>query len=113
MILVEDKEFAYDKVHSENLMEFYKSCGVTPHHDFIMVDFSVPSRKHWEYTEKALSTLICLLLNPGNVLIHCMGGSGRTGFLAASALRIMGVDDPLDFLRITKSSYVETHDQEN
>jgi len=53
------------------------------------------------------------LLSEGhNVLIHCAGGSGRTGLVVAGIVRNVGVRDPITWIRRIKSVYVETQAQE-
>ena len=64
------------------------------------------------------TTIFCLkdvtfLLSEGkNVLVHCAGGSGRTGMVIACIVKNMGVRDPVSWVRRVKSIYVETKAQE-
>ena len=54
-----------------------------------------------------------MLLSEGkNCLIHCAGGSGRTGMVVACIVKNMGVRDPVSWVRRVKSIYVETKAQE-
>lgn len=55
---------------------------------------------------------VTLLLSKGkNVLVHCAGGTGRTGMVICGVVRNLGCDQPISFARKVKSGYVETEDQ--
>ena len=45
------------------------------------------------------------------MLVHCAGGSGRTGIVVCGVLRNLGVHDAIAWARRQKSSYVETEEQ--
>ncbi len=47
-----------------------------------------------------------------NCLVHCAGGTGRTGMVIAAVIKNLGVYDPVARIRRVKSTYVETYDQE-
>lgn len=47
-----------------------------------------------------------------NCLVHCAGGSGRTGMVIAAVVKNLGLYDPVARIRRVKSTYVETFDQE-
>ena len=47
-----------------------------------------------------------------NSLIHCAGGTGRTGMVLAAVIQNFGVYDPIARIRKVKSTYVETREQE-
>jgi len=53
-----------------------------------------------------------LLAQGRNVLIHCAGGTGRTGMVVASVVKSVGVSNPVQWIRQVKSTYVETKQQE-
>jgi len=119
IILAEPAELSAPDVRSGNLIDFYgKEVLVSSYNDLLTThlcmmkqDFE-PSKANWGLIERALSKLICLLLGRGNILVHGKNGSGRTGFLVAAALKVLGVDNPLDFIRLTKTSYVKSPSQE-
>jgi protein tyrosine/serine phosphatase len=106
LILTEPKEYA--DYAGTNLEAFYTGIGL----QFInrpIVDFSVPNNK--EMVDNILD--VTRLLSEGkNVLIHCAGGSGRTGLVVAGVLRQCGIADPIVWARQVKSTYVETNQQE-
>ncbi len=45
------------------------------------------------------------------MLVHCAGGSGRTGMVIAGVVRNAGVRDPVSWVRRVRSLYVETAEQ--
>ena len=47
-----------------------------------------------------------------NAVIHCAGGTGRTGMVLAAVIQNLGVYDPVARIRKVKSTYVETIEQE-
>jgi protein tyrosine/serine phosphatase len=47
-----------------------------------------------------------------NCLVHCAGGSGRTGMIIAGIVKNVGVKDPVAWVRRVKATYVETAAQE-
>ena len=61
-----------------------------------------------------LTDRICRLLGEGRrVGIFCIGGHGRTGYVAACVLARLGVEDPISYLREKYCRHaVETEEQE-
>ena len=47
------------------------------------------------------------------MLVHCAGGTGRTGMVIASIVKSVGVRNPIQWIRRVKSTYVETKEQED
>ncbi len=45
-------------------------------------------------------------------LVHCAGGSGRTGVVVAGIVKNVGVQDSIAWARRVKNTYVETAAQE-
>ncbi|KAF0716226.1 Aste57867_2958 [Aphanomyces stellatus] len=110
VILVEDDELEH--VHSNTLGAFYKGCGTAKHPIRVLrtpfLDFSCPSHclEHKDVVE------ICTTLAEGmNCLVHCFGGSGRTGTVVVGALCCLGLFDPngaIKYAHSVKSTYIET-----
>jgi hypothetical protein len=106
LILTEPKEYA--EYAGTNLEAFYTGIGLKLINRPI-VDFSVPNNK--EMVDNILD--VTRLLSEGkNVLVHCAGGSGRTGLVVTGVIRQCGVADPIVWARQVKTSYVETNQQE-
>ena len=71
-------------------------------------DFGVPSR---QLLAEVINEATLALADGGNVLVHCAGGSGRTGIVVCGVLRNLGVHDAIAWARRQKSTYVETEEQ--
>lgn len=106
LILTEKEEYQeYAKV---DLEDFYTQLGLEIL-CFPIKDFATPSAE--EFTEMVkLATLN--LADSKNILVHCAGGNGRTGLLLCGILKTCGVENPIQVARKTKSTYVETPEQE-
>ena len=108
MPLVEDGDEAHadPKTTLPDVLALYAEIGLTvarcPIKDFT----APPAATHVKCTQQ----LIDQLLAGKNVLIHCMGGTGRTGLMAISAVKALGATtDPKTYARtMGKPSYVET-----
>ena len=92
-----------------SLLDFYREeCGLVVYNRAIP-DFKIP-------TEGDLMNNILDMtyhLSQGrNCLVHCAGGSGRTGMVIAAVVKNLGLYDPVARIRRVKSTYVETPDQE-
>lgn len=106
LILTEKEE--YDEYAKVDLEEFYEGLGLEIL-CFPIKDFATPSPE--EFTEMVkLATLN--LADSKNILVHCAGGNGRTGLLLCGILKTCGVANPIQVARKTKSTYVETPEQE-
>jgi len=107
MVLTEPHE--YQKYAGSDLVEFYQSLGL-----HIMSrpipDFDIP--KGGELVQD-VKDLTYLLASGKNCMVHCAGGSGRTGMIIASVFRNLGLNDPIAWIRRVKSLYVETKAQED
>eukprot|EP01002_Notosolenus_urceolatus_P016183 NODE_971_length_1645_cov_53.157895_g801_i0.p1 GENE.NODE_971_length_1645_cov_53.157895_g801_i0~~NODE_971_length_1645_cov_53.157895_g801_i0.p1 ORF type:complete len:471 (-),score=112.50 NODE_971_length_1645_cov_53.157895_g801_i0:101-1513(-) len=106
LVLTEAEE--YKKYAGTDLEAFYKDLGLQiitrP-----IVDFTVPNNHEMVANIRDATEL----LSAGkNVLVHCAGGSGRTGMVIAGVLRNCGISDPIVWARQVKTSYVETYAQE-
>jgi len=106
LVLTETAEYA--KYAGADLEEFYSSIGIKTIHRPI-IDFSVP-----ELTDiiQDIKDVTWLLAQGKNVLVHCAGGSGRTGMVIAGIVKSVGVRNPVPWIRRVKSTYVETEQQE-
>ena len=106
LILTEKQE--YEEYAKVDLEEFYHSLGLEIL-CFPIRDFATPTAT--EFTEMVkLATLN--LADKKNILVHCAGGNGRTGLLLCGILKTCGVANPIQVARKTKSTYVETPEQE-
>lgn len=109
--LVEDHELAALKV--EGLGDAVVSRGMTWHHLPIR-DVSVPP-PGFEVAWKSVGIdLRRLLRSGGSVLVHCKGGLGRAGMIAARLLVELGMDsgDAIAAVRAVRRGAIETRHQE-
>merc|ERR1712096_425423 len=72
-------------------------------------DFQIPTSGD---LVKNILDLVYHLSQGRNCLVHCAGGTGRTGMVIAAIIQNLGVYDPVSRIRKVKSTYVETKDQE-
>lgn len=106
--LVEDKE--PKEAGSEYLFEFYRErCGLEVCR-FPIEDYSTPTRKNYDM---AVDELVSSLQHGKNCLVHCWGGSGRTGTVVIGALSQLGLENPIRLARFVKSVYIEVAEQEH
>jgi len=119
VVLVEDSELM--RVGSKRLVEFYeKACGINCIRYPIPNNTSPNEDANFEQRVVKLENILCHLMlemqaRDRNVLIHCWGGSGRTGCVVAGCLRLFGHDDPWNYARRFpgKSIYMDILDQED
>ena len=106
--LTEPEEFEkYSGVN--NLLEFYKQeCGLGVYNRSIP-DFQIPTEG--DLVDNILD-LTYHLAKGDNCLVHCAGGTGRTGMVVAAIIQNFGVNDVVSRIRKVKSTYVETPAQE-
>jgi hypothetical protein len=107
MVLTEPQE--YHKYAGSDLETFYESLGI----QFMsrpIPDFNIPQE---EALIQNIKDITFYLAEGRNVLVHCAGGSGRTGMIIASVFRNLGIHDPIAWIRRVKSVYVETQAQED
>ena len=91
------------------LLDFYRTeCGLTVYNRAI-VDFEIPTSG--DLVDNILD-MTYHLSHGRNCLIHCAGGTGRTGMVLAAVIQNFGVADVISRIRKVKSTYVETMDQE-
>jgi len=107
-VLTETEEF---KKYSgmDGLLDFYKEeCGLFVYNRAIP-DFHIPTSG--DLVNNILD-LTFHLAEGRNCLVHCAGGTGRTGMVIAAVVQNLGVYDAVARIRKVKSTYVETFDQE-
>ena len=93
----------------DDLMNFYKEeCGLIVYHRAIP-DFDIPTEGD---LVDGILEITYQLAKGRNCLIHCAGGSGRTGMVVAAIVQNLGVNEVLSKIRKVKSTYVETAAQE-
>jgi len=107
-VLTEPEEFKkYAGI--DNLLDFYREeCGLITYNRSIP-DFQIP------VAGDLINNILDLTyhLSQGrNCLVHCAGGTGRTGMVIAAVVKNLGIYDPVSRIRRVKSTYVETYDQE-
>ena len=91
------------------LLDFYREeCGLIVYNRSIP-DFDIPTSG--DLVNNILD-LTYHLAKGRNCIVHCAGGSGRTGMVIAAVIKNLGVYDPIARVRRVKSTYVETYEQE-
>lgn len=78
-----------------------------------IADHSVPSKvweKHWEVEGQGIRAL---LRSGGDVVVHCKGGLGRAGMIAARLMVELGVEpeEAIREVRLVRDGAIETHAQ--
>ena len=106
LVLTEANEF--QKYAGADLLEFYATLKLEVIHRPI-VDFSIPEQRDMI---RDIQDLTWRLAEGKSCLIHCAGGSGRTGMVIAGIIKNVGVKDPVAWVRRIKTQYCETPDQE-
>ena len=79
---------------------------------FPINDFSVPPKKKFNELKKLISFIKENLMLSKHVLIHCNGGKGRSGMIAALVLKAMKEKDPIKKGREKVIGAIETEEQE-
>ena len=79
---------------------------------FPVNDFSVPPKKKFNELKKLISFIKKNLMLSKHVLIHCNGGKGRSGMIAALVLKAMKEKDPIKKVREKVIGSIETEEQE-
>ena len=79
---------------------------------FPINDFSVPPKKKFNELKKIISFIKENLMLSKHVLIHCNGGKGRSGMIAALVLKAMKEKDPIKKVREKVIGAIETEEQE-
>ena len=79
---------------------------------FPINDFSVPPKKKFNELKKLILFIKENLMLSKYVLIHCNGGKGRSGMIAALVLKAMKEKDPIKKVREKVIGAIETEEQE-
>ena len=79
---------------------------------FPIGDYSVPPKKKFNELKKLISFIKENLMLSKYVLIHCNGGKGRSGMIAALVLKARKEKDPIKKVREKVIGAIETEDQE-
>ena len=111
--LVEDSEFVkmYDKkffvreVYNNNFSWFHLP----------IIDLKAPDHKLVDKWQTTKSLLKNDLIDGKNIVIHCMGGKGRSGTIAAILLIEFGNENKevIDIVRNKRKGAIETKEQED
>lgn len=104
------EELSPEGANSMHLVDFYKALGLTmfmcPMNDFMPAN---PAQ-----LVLCVEAITAFLIKGKNVLVHCYGGSGRTGMMVMSVAKLLGVPDVITRLRHYpgKSVFLDVHEQE-
>src|SRR6266576_3860394 len=79
-----------------------------------IVDVSIPDQRFEEKWDAAGEELRSILRNGSDVLVHCRGGLGRAGTIAARLLVELGIEPAtaIASVRAVRPGAIETSDQE-
>ena len=111
--LMEQDELSQVKVQHTQLAKQARHLGLEWHH-LPIVDVSVPDERFedlWTYSGTRLRTI---LARGDNIVIHCLGGLGRTGTVAAKLLVEFGEQPEIAIQRVRQArpGSIETVQQE-
>jgi len=102
-----------EELENKNLSMFFdemQKAGLEVYHSPI-IDFGLPSEGQMDSIMAYVQSCVD---NNKNVLIHCMGGYGRSGtVMGCYAHKYLNVDDPINYVReIRGEDAIETEEQE-
>jgi ADP-ribosyl-[dinitrogen reductase] hydrolase len=109
--LLEPKELALLRV--ESLGEEVQRRNMLWFH-LPIVDVSIPDERFEQAWDLAGEELRSILRSGSNVLVHCRGGLGRAGMIAARLLVELGMDpaEAIAHVRAVRPGAIETREQE-
>jgi len=110
VVFVLTEPFEFKKYSGmDGLLDFYKQeCNLIVYNRAIP-DFQIPTSGDLVHN---ILDLVYHLSQGRNCLVHCAGGTGRTGMVIAAIVQNLGCYDAVARIRKVKSTYVETKDQE-
>ncbi|OGT62903.1 MAG: hypothetical protein A3I13_00230 [Gammaproteobacteria bacterium RIFCSPLOWO2_02_FULL_47_50] len=73
------------------------------HYHLPIADFDIPDKSFEEYWQTAGANLRNYLLCDNSIVIHCLGGLGRTGTIAARLLVELGADPETAIRRVRQA----------
>ena len=93
-----------------NFFEVFEANGIEVYHSPI-TDFGLPRETQMD---SIIQYLQSQLDADQNVLVHCMGGFGRSGTVMGSyANSVLDIEDPIEYVRLTRGEHaIETEAQE-
>lgn len=109
--LIEDHEFVLLRV--PELGPRAQALGLDWHH-LPITDVSVPGKAFESRWERSGPVLLSMLRRGERVAVHCRGGLGRSGLVAARMLVELGVDpaEAIRRVRAARPGAIETSEQE-
>ena len=100
-----DKKFFVSEVYINNFSWFHLP----------IIDLKAPDHKFVDKWQTTKSLLKNELIHGKNIVIHCMGGKGRSGTIAAILLIEFGNknDEVINIVRKNRKGAIETKEQED
>lgn len=83
---------------------------------FAIEDMNVPREAEAEKYEELIRDIVDRMRDGKNAIVHCRGGLGRTGTVAACVLVALGnhsADEAIDAVRAARKGTVQTREQED
>lgn len=107
------EDFELDMLAVRKLPEIAKSHGIRWYH-LPIVDVSVPGKCFEEVWTTEGKELQNILYNGGRIVLHCRGGLGRTGTIAARILVEFGIEpeEAMHMVRMARPGAIQTIVQE-
>jgi ADP-ribosyl-[dinitrogen reductase] hydrolase len=107
------EEFEFELLSVPELPERARAFGFRWFH-LPIVDVWVPDLRFEEEWERAGEELRQILRQGGRIVLHCRGGLGRTGMIAARLLVEFGMDprEAIRRVRAARTGAIQTREQE-